>query len=249
MTKKKLGIAALIAVVALSLSGCIKVVSNIVLHDNDTASGELIFAIEKTYAQGMSMDEIMSQLGGDSATSGMVNATSEPYDDGTFVGTKVTFTDEPLATAASGDGTLTREGDTFVFQGNVPDNSQMASMPDADKAVATLSITFPGAVTEHNGTLNGTTVTWNMLTMTEAPHAIGGAIGTGDDHGIPNAAGSGSSGFPMWAIIALGVVVIGGVVFFLVKRGKGKPEADAAAEAVKPEPEKKAPEKKPTEKK
>lgn len=233
MTKKKVGIAALVAMIALSLSGCIKVVSNIVLHDNDTVSGEYIFAIEKTYAEGMSMDEIMTNLGGDESTQGMVNATSEPYDDGEFVGTLVTFTDEPLTSVAAEDGTVTRVGDTFVYDGAEPDPSSFEALPDADKAVASLSITFPGTVTEHNGSLHGTTVTWNLMTITEAPHAVGGSSG-------------GGSGFPTWVIIVVGVVIIGGIVFFLARRGKGEtPDAEDAAVA---EP-KKAPAKKPTEEK
>jgi flagellar basal body-associated protein FliL len=221
MSKKKLGIAALVAVVALSLSGCIKVVSNIVLHDDDTVSGEYIFAIEKMYAEDMSMDEIMSTLGGDTATDEMVNATSEPYDDGEFVGTIVKFENEPLGSVDTEDGTLTRVGDTFVYEGAVPDPSSFEGMPDADKAVATMSITFPGAVTEHTGQLSGTTVTWNMMTITEAPHAVGGATGTGDDGGVPGGS-SGSSGFPIWLIIVLGLVVVGGIIFFVVRHGKGK---------------------------
>lgn len=246
MTKKKVGIAALVAMIALSLSGCIKVVSNIVLHDNDTVSGEYIFAIEKTYAEGMSMDEIMTNLGGDESTQGMVNATSEPYDDGEFVGTLVTFTDEPLTSVAAEDGTVTRVGDTFVYDGAEPDPSSFEALPDADKAVASLSITFPGAVTEHNGSLHGTTVTWNLMTITEAPHAVGGATGTGDDNGVPSGSSDDGSGFPTWVIIVVGVVIIGGIVFFLARRGKGEiPDAEEAAAA---EP-KKAPAKKPTEEK
>jgi hypothetical protein len=236
MTKKKLAVVALVATVALSLSGCIKSVTNIVIHDNDTVSGRYIFAIEKTYAEGMSMEDIVSQLGGDTATEGMTNATSKPYDDGTFTGTEVNFADEPLSAIQGSDGSVVHEGGTFVFDAPAPDLTSMEGMPDADKAVATLTVTFPGAVTDHNGSLSGTTVTWNMLTQTEAPHAVGGATGSGDDGGVPSSAGGDGSSLPMLLIIALGVVVVGAIVFFVVK-SRGGSKSKSADTSVSTETE------------
>lgn len=243
MTKKKMAMVALAAVAAMGLSGCMKVVSNIVLHDDDTVSGELIFALEKQYAEGMSTDEIMSTLGGDTTTSEMVNATSEPYDDGTFTGTKITFSDEPLDSGqVDSSGSLTREGDTFVYNGDVPDTTSTQDLPG--NPVATMSITFPGAVTEHNGSLSGTTVTWDMLTQTEAPHAVGGATGSGDDGGVPGAGGGSNSKTLLWII--LGVVAVGALVYFIARSRKS---SSAAAEMPAPAaPAVEAPKKKATDK-
>jgi len=86
-------------------------------------------------------------------------------------------------------------------------------------------------------------LTWQRA---DRPLAVGGATGTGDDNGIPGGSSDDGSGFPTWVIIVVGVVIIGGIVFFLARRGKGEtPDAEDAAVA---EP-KKAPAKKPTEEK
>ncbi len=239
MTKRKLGIVALAAALALSLSGCVKMVQNIVLHDDNTASGEFIIALDKQFAEGMTIDEIVQQLGGDEMTSDMTNAKSEDYDDGEFIGTRVTFTDEPIENVET-DGSIIREGDVFIFDAPATESGETSTL--TENAVIVASVTFPGTVTEHNGSLSGTTVTWDLLTFTGAPHAVGGAVGTGDDGGVPNSGGGG--GIPTWVFIAIGAVVVIGVVFFLSKRGKGKAESDltppdSTTKVIKPEGEKK----------
>lgn len=249
MTKtKRLTIVAVAAAVALGLSGCVKVITNIAVHDDNTVSGEMVFAMSKEFTEGLTDEDIFSQVGGDD-TSGMTNARSEPYDDGTFKGSKVIFEDEPIDTVGI-DGAIVRDGDVFRFQGTDP-ASEDTSMLTED-AVVTMSITFPGAVTDTNGNVSGTTVTWNLLEMTEAPFAVAGATGSGDDAGVASAGGGG--GIPTWVWLALGAVVVVAVVYFLSKRGKAAPVAEAApaestAKAVKPEAAKPAVEKKATDKK
>lgn len=239
MTKsKKAAIGAVAVAVALSLSGCVKIVSNIVLHEDDTVSGEYIFALENQYAEGMSEGDILSQLGGDEATSGMVNARTESYSDGTYTGTKTIFEDEPLESAIS-DGSVVREGDVFRYTGTAPSSDDLSGVTEG--AIITMSITFPGAVTEHNGSLSGTTVTWDLFTMTEAPFAVGGAVGSGDDAGVPGSSSGG--GIPTWVWLALGAAVVIGVVYFVSKRGKAAP-AEVAPAPEAPAAEKKAADKK-----
>lgn len=108
-----------------------------------------------------------------------------------------------------------------------------------DSADATLKITFPGEVTDTNGSVKGTTVTWDLLTLTEAPYATGSAIGSGDS----------GEGIPSWVWIAIigGAVVLVAVIVIVANRSKGK-AGDKTVPTAKKAPAKPAREK-PTDKK
>ena len=229
MTSKKMGLIAIVAAAALSLTGCFKEIANYTLHQDNTVSGSVIVAIDKDYANGMTGNDAITQLGADNPVANVAGVTQANYDDGKYVGVKYTFTNVPLDTMASDmDGTVTRVGDTFVFEGTAIDQSQFQGMEQyMSSAVATLSMTFPGEVTDTNGTVKGTTVTWDMLKMTEAPKATGSAIGNG----------SAGGGVPAWLGLLLGglaLLVVAGVVVLLVTRNKGKEKAEASAAEMAP---------------
>lgn len=238
MITKKMGMVAIGAAVVLSLAGC-KMTAHYTLHQDDTVSGELIMAIDKTLAEGMTPEDISGMLGGSDTVSGIEGVVSQPYDDGSNIGNKYTFENQPLESVASSiDGTLVHEGDTFVYTGNPIDPTQFeGSEQYLEGADLSMSITFPGAVTDTNGSVKGTTVTWNLLTQTEAPFATGGAIGTGDS-------GSGD-GMPLWVWLAIagGAIVLIAVIVMLSKRGKDE-AAPAEAEAPAKPAEKNATDKK-----
>ena len=228
MSVKKMG--AIVATVALvlGLSGCVRIISDVTLHENNTASGEMIFAVQEGIGASMGMTDqaFADQLNADNGTDTMVNATVTPYKQDGYVGTKITFSDEPLASFKGADGTITREGDTFVYKGKAPDTSQTQGLPAGSGAIATMAITFPGAVTEHNGTLKGNTVTWDLLTQTDAPYATGSAIGGGSSSPVT---------VIVIAAIALVALVVVGIV--LLKRRKGASPTDDAAPADGAPPE------------
>ncbi|MBN2176348.1 MAG: hypothetical protein JW722_01665 [Demequinaceae bacterium] len=236
MSIRKLGMVAIAAVVALSLTGCFKTTAHYTLHQDDTVSGEIIVGLAKEFAEDLSPEEATDSVGGSETLEGIEDFEAKSYDDGKFIGTIYTFEDQPLdAIAANVDGTLVRDGDLFVFQGNPVDPAQFEGAEAfLDSAEASLSITFPGAITDTNGSVSGTTVTWNLLTLTEAPYATGGAIGSGDS----------GDGMPTWVYFAIagGAIVLIGVIVMLSRRSK-----DEAVEAAPVE--KKAPAKKPTDKK
>jgi hypothetical protein len=232
MNVRKMG--AIVATVALvlGLSGCVRVISNVTLHENNTASGEMIVAVQEGIGESMGMtdQDFADQLNADSGTDTMANAKVVPYKQDGYIGSRITFSDEPLESFKGVDGTITREGDTFVFQGTVPDSSDSADLPEGSGAIATMSITFPGKVAEHNGTLKGTTVTWDLLTETEAPYATGSAIGGGGS--------SSPVAVIIIAAIAIAALVIVGIVLLSRRKGASPaddaPPADEAPPAAKP---------------
>lgn len=230
MNVKKIGAIVATVVLVLGLSGCVRIISNVTLHENNTASGETVVAVQEGIgaSMGMTDQEFADSLNMDTGTDTMVNAKVTPYNQDGYVGTRVTFTDEPLDSFKGVDGTITRESDTFVFQGTAPDSTQTQGLSADSGAIATMSITFPGKVTDHNGTLEGNTVTWDLLTQTEAPHATGSAIGGGGSLGL--------------IVLIIGGLIIGGLIIaallvvgiVLLRRRSDVPPTDEAPPAAEP---------------
>ena len=230
MNVKKIGAIVATVVLVLGLSGCVRIISNITLHENNTASGEMIVAVQEGIgaSMGMTDQDFADQLNTGSGIDTMANAKVAPYKQDGYVGTRVTFSDEPIASFKGVDGAITREGDTFVFQGTAPDTTQTQGLPAGSGAIATMSVTFPGKVTDHNGTLEGNTVTWDLLTQTEAPHATGSAIG------------GGGSLSPI--VLIIGGLIIGGLIIaalvvvgiVLLRRRSDVPPTDEAPPAAEP---------------
>jgi hypothetical protein len=225
MNLKKTGAITLTAALVLSLTGCIRITSDITLHENNTASGEIVVAIQEGVGESMGTtdEEFVASMNEDNGTESMVNATVSEYNEDGYIGTRVSFKDEPLESFEGVDGTLVREGDNFVFTGNEIEDTE--TVPAGSGAIATMSITFPGKVSRHNGTLEGNTVTWDLLTQTEAPYATGSAIG----------GGGGSSPIVFIIVGVLLAAAIVGVILLVRRRGGASP-ADEAPPAVEVNP-------------
>ena len=228
MNVKRFGAIAMTAAVVLGLTGCIRITSDITLHEDNTVSGEMVIAVQEGVgdAMGMTDEEFAESLNEDNGTGSLTNATVTEYSEDGYIGSRITFKDQPLESFEGVDGTLTRDGDTFVFEGTAPDSSDTAGLPEGSGAIASMSITFPGKVSKHNGTLEGKTVTWDLLTLTEAPYATGSAIGGG---------GGGSSPIVLivGGLVLLAAVVVGVV---LARRKSGASPTEEAPPAVDPAP-------------
>jgi hypothetical protein len=186
----------------MALSGCLRINADLVLNSDNTVSGSYTYAVSTSRAEALevSAEDLADQLGAGDAIETFSHATSTPYIDDGLDGVRIDFTDEPLATF---DGvtltdriTITREGAEYVLDaptlGDLTDEDA-ATLADAE---ITLTVTFPGEVTEHNGTLDGHTVSWNLTTVTEPPHARGYAS---------------ADGFP-WVIAGVSGAVIAGAL-------------------------------------
>lgn len=220
---------ALFAVVA--LSGCIRYNVDMTLSEDDTASGTIVIAVQKGVGEQMGVandQEALAQLFGESPFG--ANFTPKEYAEGDWVGQSYTFDAVPIAdlTDLASLFTVTRDGDVFSVDGSgapVTADEQSQLPPGAESK---LSITFPGDVIEHNGTLEGKTVTWDLFTMTDPVHATAGAT----------ASGSGSA-FPLWLLIGGGIALVAligaAVVVILMRRRRGT-SAPVNPAPVNPEP-------------
>lgn len=185
--------AALLPVLAL-LGGCMKMEMTLVLAEDDTASGSMVMAVSDEAAETMGMDpqELWDSMSAEVAGDVPAGATAEPYKADGYTGMTYSFAATPLAefaTAQDGSLTVVREGDEYVVAGtmDLTDASMDAEQledPTTQAILATfvvrMSVTFPGPVSDHNGTLDGTTVTWQpafneVTTMSARGSAVAGA--------------------------------------------------------------------------
>ncbi|MFV2143750.1 LppM family (lipo)protein [Isoptericola sp. G70] len=224
-------VVALLAAVGLfALAGCMKVDMDMTLSDDDTVSGSLTMAFSDELASTMGMDpqELWDQAGGEIASDLPEGATQEPYADGEYTGTTMTFSDMPID-ELSGAGTeelsITREGDEYVIQGTMDmtdDTGQLESLPGgvAESFDVRLAVTFPGEITDTNGTVDGSTVEWRP------------AMGESTEIFARGEAGGGfGSGFPWWIVgVVVGLAVIA-LVAVLVVRNNRRPGTAPAGTA------------------
>ncbi len=200
-TASRLALVATLAAVV--LAGCVRLQVNVSLHSDDTASGSFVVAIQEGAGEalGMSDEEAVKQFTS-GANSNFANSTTEKYQQDGFVGSRIVFTDEPIESVSSevaSEGfSITRAADTFVVDGPFTPAEQNDETQIPPGGEFTFSITFPGKVTEHNGTLAGSTVTWDLTDPPASLHAVGGATGSG--------------GLPPIVMIGVSIVVFLGAV-------------------------------------
>lgn len=211
---------ALIAVAAiLLLSGCVRFQANLTVTPENTLNGDIVVATAvgnggnaQEEANDRALDIEKKLLPDLSEADGVTRST---YVEDGYAGSRFTLNGTPLdainSDSDSGSLTLTRDGDTFVFDGDInftPDGEE-DPQEEADESDIEVSISFPGTVTENNGTLDGTRVFWNT--------SYEGAL---DMHAVANAEPEGPSAW-VWGIIVGGVVGIIAVIlitYTLMKR-------------------------------
>ena len=128
-----------------------------------------------------------------------------------------------LLALAGGDLSVVRDGDDYVLTGAAPDTRGSGLGDLSEDATMTLSVTFPGAVAEANGAVEGAVVTWDL---TDAPATL-----------EARGAASADTGVPGWIVVSVGLAVgiAAGVILVLVTKrrarrpGAAKPQATESA--------------------
>lgn len=225
--KNALRITAISLLVVATLAGCFKGKVELTVNENNTIDGQMLIAVQAGIGDslGMSDDELLDQMTSDTSED-FEGATVTDYNEDGYIGKVTTFTNQPLDTfkgeTDGSDISITREGDTFVVDGtwSTEDADTEGMDPATMGAEFTFSMTFPGAVTESNGTVSedGKTVTWDLLDPPDTIHAEANATG--------------GSSFPVLLIvlIVVGIAVIAAVITtLLVLRKRGRRTAAVAA--------------------
>ncbi|HEX6231427.1 MAG TPA: hypothetical protein VF029_06910 [Actinomycetota bacterium] len=234
--------AAAVGALAVLLSACLKLDMDLSVNADDTVSGTVVFALDKQLLEltGQSAEDL---LGTDAPVpTDAEGVSTERYEDDRFQGQRYSFESVSLARFNEGGDPdalqIVRDGDAFRVTG-VLDLSEatggtgVTGFPDLEGAFEgaelRIRMTFPGEVTESNGTVDGNTVTWEprIGERTEI-RATGSAI---------EGAGGGSNLAIILAIVGV-VVVLAIVVAILAHRRRGASPAGpgelAGPEAASP---------------
>ena len=224
----------------LVLSGCLKYDLMLVVDENDTINGTLIIAVAREFAVG---EDIFGQTGDLTPSEGSV--TKEAYEDADYIGSRYIISGVPiseidsLSTDSSTRFSLTHEGQEYVLDATIDFNlSGSETVPTEASFTAMVSFTFPGAVTESNGTVDGNTVVWSQLrpdaenTLTARASAV--------SNGQASAASASAAGIPwIWVTVTAGALVVVVIIVLLLSRRRraaqraqgGSPGAWAAQQA------------------
>ena len=224
------GRVAMVAALALLLTGCLKLDMDLQIQSDDTVNGAIIFAVSKDVLEltGGSAEDL---LGGETPfPSDVEGVTTEEYDDGEFAGQQFNFDGVPISQFAADPEdpeslSIVREGDTFVVSGALDLSQGLSGATGAtgaeqflESAEIRIAITFPGEVTESNGEVDGNTVSWAPEFGERVDiQATGSAIASGGD-----------SNTLLYVLIGVGAVLLIAIIIIVVvmgRRKKGEPSA------------------------
>jgi hypothetical protein len=241
-----------------ALTGCLRLDMDLTI-EADTVNGTIVMAIDRQAAQlfGIGPDDMFDDPD-DADFSTLDGVTTEPYEDDNWTGVQhilhwvslddlnaLAGNDEEMPRilhdprAGTYEFLLTVDFTDFAFDDELEDEGADA-FPGLNPAAlqemfdVRVAVTFPGEVTEHNGELAGTTVTWRPAPgeLSEL-RAVSLEGGPGDSPGLPGGTVGAAVSVLMIALLAgLGVLVLviaAGVIIWLVRR---KPAETTAAETT-----------------
>ncbi|MCC3762281.1 hypothetical protein K3N28_04250 [Glycomyces sp. TRM65418] len=153
-------------------SGCLRLDLGLQIRSDDTVGGTFTAAwseefLERADEEGLDRAQLDAFL--DALLDGVPGTERTAYDEHGYVGRTATFTDRPLAEFAELGGDewgylrLDHTGRHYELEGHWDLRTAGFLDPETfDDAEILLSVNFPARVTEHNGALDGRTVTWTM---------------------------------------------------------------------------------------
>lgn len=161
-----------VGALVLALAGCVRFQADLKLNSDNTVDGSIVVAVavadeadESRATARAQVADIESQLLGSLRDATGVS-TSEYEQDG-YLGSRLEFDDVALD-AFSGQKpeslTITRDDGDYLFSGVIDFSAQSIPSDEGggdDESNLTVRVTFPGEVSDHNGDLAGTTVSWS----------------------------------------------------------------------------------------
>ncbi|MFC8800863.1 LppM family (lipo)protein [Promicromonospora sp. NPDC057138] len=159
------------AALVLALAGCVRLDLQTTLTDHGTADGTLVIALADDAVGMFGSDpaDVWAEYKGEVVGDVPDTVAEEPYAEDGYTGSRYVFDDEPIATLAAisdGDLEVSQEGDEYVVSGVLDLSKRVQGIENAPEGAlssveATIALTFPGPVTEANGEIAGSTVTWH----------------------------------------------------------------------------------------
>ncbi|RPF22801.1 LppM family (lipo)protein [Myceligenerans xiligouense] len=167
-TTPRVGFGVILLAVVLALTGCVRMEADLTLSADDTLSGQIIVGYSDSVMEELDTtpDEMLEAFA-DGETNLSKSFPTEPYAKDGYTGYRHLVEDaslEDLAEIAQVE--IERQGDEFVLTGELSHQGleDLGTDPESAEMFGDLyyrmAITFPGPVSETNGAVEGTTVTW-----------------------------------------------------------------------------------------
>jgi hypothetical protein len=212
---------AVLAVLALALSGCLDVRSSLVIAPNNTVSGQLLLLADRAQVdeQQGSLAEAFAKWRAELPD--LPPGEESVYDEGGKYGTRIQFDAVSFDDFSQGRALrLKREGNRVVFSLSLDPAAYVRPnrpVKDVRSLLETMSfdikVTMPGKVLRHNGTLSGRTVSWKLGKGTEAAELRAESVlPTSSPSPKPTGTVSTAESRPLWPLIGGGVLVAAGLV-------------------------------------
>lgn len=215
-----------VIMVTLGLTACVKVDLDTTISPEDTVSGSMTAAIRHEAVDVIGAAEAEEFV---DALTGTVTGVyrTEAYDDGRFVGKTVyyehvdltEFSREQSEDSEATTLRISHDEERYRLTGEwrLPELDATQAVPQLDESVLasaefTVSVTFPGEVVRHNGSLSGKTVTWQLET---------GRTNTMSAESL-EAGSPGLARTVTWILVAVVLLVAGGLFLQLRRYSIGR---------------------------
>ena len=219
------------------------------VNTDDTVSGQLLLTAQKSVLKQRNPDvaAAFAELRQNIPT--LPVGTESRYEDATSYGIQIAYRKTPLSQFTSESVNLVRDGDLYRFSLPLDPKKYGGKVAEQDprnqQAFMTLmafeiSVTFPGRVLDSNGTVNGRSVSWQVVANQPKPaelRAVAEAPPTPSASAVAAVTGGGS--FPWLPVVggAVGLLVVAAVVVVLLRRrSRGGPAGAPAASPTTPAP-------------
>jgi len=238
--------AAVLAVLTLALSGCVRLGVEVELKPENAATSSVVLAVEDRYLDqtGQAPGDVIDTLTQGQEDPAQDAARTEDFVQDGYTGTRYVYPDVGIGKVGARVGwpiEVVRKGDEYLVSGVLDLTEQgLGGRGGAsiDNLSVTVDITFPGKVEASNGTIDGNTVRWEPPAgKTVEISARGSAIGPTD---TDTAAATGAAEVvtlpvvPEWLVLVLGLsglvilLLIGVIVWQAMLRVRDRRPADGA---------------------
>ncbi|MGS2614943.1 LppM family (lipo)protein [Micromonospora sp. LZ34] len=217
------------------LTGCMQLNMGLAVNADDTVTGQLLLTAEKNVltSGNRTVEAGFAELRQNIPA--LPPGTETRYEDALLYGFQITYQKTPLSDFNSESVKLVRDGDLYRFNlpldpkkygGKIAEQHPQSQQDFMRLMSFEISVTFPGAVRETNGTVNGRSVSWKVGSNQNKPAELR-AVAEAPPRPSPAAAGDDES-FP-WLLVVGGVVGLLLVAVAVVLLLRRRPTTSGAA--------------------
>jgi hypothetical protein len=235
---------AVLAVLTLALSGCVRMGVEVDLGPGNRATSSMVLAVEDGYLDrtGQSPDDVITMLTQGTEDPAQDAVRTEDFTQDGYTGTRYVYPDVGIGKVGARVGwpiEVVRKGDDYLVSG-VLDLTEEGlggrGGASVDNLSFTVDITFPGKVEASNGTIDGNTVRWEPpVGETFEISARGSALDPADPTSATGAAEVVTLPVvPEWMVLVLGLsglvilLLIGVIVWQAMLRVRDRRPTDPA---------------------